>query len=315
VVLCWLGLHAALTALILVAVEVAFSFDNAIINAKIVRLLSRGWQRIGLIIAVLGMRLLFPLAVVGISTHIPVSEVWRLALHHPVLYSRALERAHPTIAAFGGSFLLMLALYFFLFDSHETLWIERVEWRLQRIGTVWLPTLISLIVAGMLGLLAQHSDHDGRRILTAGLLGIVSHLFIHGASAMLGHRHRMSHRAGSVTGMAALGLFVYLEVMDASFSFDGVIGAFAITSKIVLITIGLGIGALWVRSLTVYMVRRGTLDKYVYLEHGAHYTIAVVAAVLLLSIFVTVPSVLVGLVGIGIICSSLVASKQALVED
>ena len=87
-----------------------------------------------------------------------------------------------------------------------------------------------------------------------------------------------------VVGKAAFFLFLYLEVLDASFSFDGVIGAFAITSNILIIAAGLGIGAMYVRSLTVYLVRKGTLSEYVYLEHGAHWAIGSLAVVLLLTI-------------------------------
>jgi hypothetical protein len=112
--------------------------------------------------------------------------------------------------------------------------------------------------------------------------------------------------------MAALSTFTYLQILDASFSFDGVIGAFAITSDVVLIGIGLGIGALWVRSLTVFMVKKGTLDDYIYLEHGAHYTVAVLAFILLISAFFAVPDVLVGVAGFGLIGSAIVASRQAL---
>ena len=79
------------------------------------------------------------------------------------------------------------------------------------------------------------------------------------------------------TGKAAFALFCYLEVLDASFSFDGVIGAFAISTDILVIAAGLGIGALFIRSLTVWLVRQGTLDEYVFLEHGAHYALGALA--------------------------------------
>lgn len=71
--------------------------------------------------------------------------------------------------------------------------------------------------------------------------------------------------------IAGIGGFLYLEVLDASFSFDGVIGAFAITSDVVVIMLGLAIGAMFVRSMTIYLVEKGTLEAYIYLEHGAHY--------------------------------------------
>ncbi len=92
-------------------------------------------------------------------------------------------------------------------------------------------------------------------------------------------------------------MFLYLEVLDASFSFDGVIGAFAITNDIVLMALGLGIGAMYVRSLTVYLVRQGTLDDYVYLEHGAHYAIGALAVILMVTIQYQINEVITGLVG------------------
>lgn len=314
------GTSAALVTLILVAVEIAFSFDNAIINAKVLQVLSPLWRRlflsVGVIIAVLGTRLLFPLLIVAISAHRSLVAVWNLALDHPARYSYEITRSHAAIAAFGGSFLLVLALYFFLFDSHETLWLERVEWRLQRLGNIWLPTAISLGAVLALSVIATVKHQQALSLLVAGSLGVGTYLIVHGVAALLSKKQGQTvYNARSVSGMAAFWLFLYLEVLDASFSFDGVVGAFAITDKLIFIAAGLGVGALWVRSLTVYMVHRGTLSRYIYLEHGAHYTITMVAVVLLMSIFVPIPSFLVGLLGISIICSSLVASKQALLKE
>jgi hypothetical protein len=103
-----------------------------------------------------------------------------------------------------------------------------------------------------------------------------------------------------------------LQLLDASFSFDGVLGAFAITDKVLLIALGLGVGAIWVRSITVFLVRKGTLGDYVYLEHGAHYAILVLAAALLISIFVEVPDAITGIVGLGVIGASYISSREAL---
>jgi hypothetical protein len=104
--------------------------------------------------------------------------------------------------------------------------------------------------------------------------------------------------------------FIYLQILDASFSFDGVIGAFAITSDIVLIAIGLGIGAIWVRSMTVYLVRKKTLGQFIYLEHGAHYTVFVLAMVMLASALLDIPEIVPGLTGVGIILASIIASVR-----
>jgi len=304
-----LGPAALLTTAILIVIEVIFSFDNAIVNAKILGRLSPAWQTafltIGIVIAIFGMRLLFPLVIVALAAHLGLADVWQLALNKPHEYADKLQLAHPLIASFGGAFLLLLALEFFLNGEHKALWWQGLERRLKRLHSFWLPTatavIIVLIVAGL------NHTHGGQ-VLRAGLLGVAVYVAVQLLTWLLG---KGQPKGRQLTGWAALSLFVYLQILDASFSFDGVIGAFAITDVVVLIALGLGIGALWVRSMTVFMVRRGTLEQYVYLEHGAYYTILVLAAALFISLFVDVPDVITGIIGLGIIVGALVASVQA----
>ncbi|HET8690237.1 MAG TPA: DUF475 domain-containing protein [Candidatus Saccharimonadales bacterium] len=310
VVAVWLfGVPALLTTLILIIIEVTFSFDNAIINAKILERLSRPWQvaflTIGILIAVIGMRLLFPIVIVSLSAGLGFSQVVDLALNHPTEYSQRLSEAHVMIASFGGAFLLMLALGFFFDRDKPTTWLHLFERPVSRLGNNWWPSIIVLLVVASLSSIAgQH----GRQILEAGIIGIGVYLIVHLGSELL---NRRPDHHGPATGWAALMLFVYLQVIDASFSFDGVIGAFAITNDVVLIALGLGVGALWVRSMTIFMVHRGTLKNYIYLEHGAHYTIAVLAIAMFVSLFWHLPEAITGLIGIGIIGSSIAASLQA----
>jgi len=305
----YLGLSALWPLLILIVIEIVFSFDNAIVNAKILGRLSPFWQNmfltVGIVIAIFGMRLLFPIVIVALAAHLSLGSVWELALHHPHQYADKLGLAHPLIAAFGGAFLLILTLDFFLNGTHRVLWIGRLEKRLRHLGTWWSPALISVVVVVASALLSH--EHTGQ-IIRAGLLGVVTFLAMHLLTKLLGRNQPAGQH---VTGWAAFSLFMYLQVLDASFSFDGVIGAFAITDVVVLIAAGLGIGALWVRSMTVYMVRRGTLDAYRYLEHGAYYTIAVLAVALFISLFVEVPDAITGLIGVGIIGSAIVSSIEA----
>jgi hypothetical protein len=307
--LIYLGPGSALPLLILVIIEIVFSFDNAIVNAKVLGRLSKLWQdlflTIGMIIAIFGMRLLFPIVIVALVAHLGLKDVWNLALNHPHEYADKLELAHPLIAAYGGAFLLQLALEFFINGEHHVLWWQRVERFLKRLTNVWLPTFLSALTVVVL---AAVSQEHGSQILRAGLLGVATYVVMHLLTKLL---ERGQPKGKSLTGWAAFSLFMYLQVLDASFSFDGVIGAFAITDVVVLIAAGLGVGALWVRSMTVYMVRRGTLEQYRYLEHGAYYTIAVLAAALLLSLFVEVPDVITGLIGLGIISSAAITSHQA----
>lgn len=310
-----MGPSAMLIALVLISVEIAFSFDNAIVNAKILKEMSRFWQvmflTIGAAVAIFGMRLVFPIVLVVITAGLGWTEVIELALNHPEEYAHQLEAAHIVLSSFGGGFLLMLALHFFFDGGREVLWYKRFEQGMQRWAYRWMPVSVALSVIALAA--AMPFNHEPKDTLVAGILGVLTYSVIHGASEYFAHIQKRKASTGVRMGMAGFISFLYLEVLDASFSFDGVLGAFAVTKDVVLIAIGLGVGALWVRSLTIFMVRRGTLDSYRYIEHGAHYTIAILACILILSIFVNVPEVIAGLVGLGIIGSSIVASRQALV--
>lgn len=313
-VLVTLGWGAATAVAVLAAIEIAFSFDNAVINAKVLERLSSLWQQlfltVGMVIAILGMRLIFPILIVAVTAHLPWGQVVHEALHHPEAYSRHLDEAHTTIAAFGGGFLLTLALYFLFDNSRDVMWLERIERPLRRSGgKIWLPPLISIIVVGLIALTV--GSGNGGEVLRTGLVGVVAYTAL---KLLIDWLDTLSPREQQVYGgWSAFLAFMYLELLDASFSFDGVLGAFAITNNIVLIAIGLGVGALWVRSLTVAMVRRRTLRIYRYLEHGAHYAILALAAALLASLFFNVPEAVTGIVGLGIIGASLIASRQALI--
>ena len=101
---------------------------------------------------------------------------------------------------------------------------------------------------------------------------------------------------------------MYLELIDASFSLDGVLGAFALSKDIIIITIGLFIGAMFVRSLTIMLVEKKTLNQYLYLEHGAHWAIGVLAVLMFVSTIREVPEVITGLIGFIIILSAFICS-------
>lgn len=313
------GLSALFITLVLIVVEITFSFENAIINAKILDRLSKFWQNvfltIGIFIAIFGMRVVFPIAIVMLTAGLGAREVIDLALNHPDEYSKELNEAHPQIAAFGGAFLLMLALHFFLDDNRKTLWFENLERRLQGYATFWMPATVAVAVMGILAVLPF--NHHPKETIIAGLIGVATYTIMHGLIRVFENMRKKKDaentgkKVAKQTGMAAFTSFLYLEMLDASFSFDSVIGAFAVTNEVILIALGLGVGAVWVRSLTIFMVRKGTLGTYRYLEHGAHYTVFVLSAVLLLGIFWHVPEVIAGIVGIGLIGSAILASRKA----
>jgi uncharacterized protein len=320
------GLEILTVVAILGVLEVSLSFDNAVVNATVLKRMSAQWQRIfltvGVLIAVFGMRLLFPLIVVAITAHLSPVKVVQLALNHPNEYATNLTAAHPAIAAFGGMFLLMIFLDF-VFDEREITWLTPLERALARIGKV--PGLSSILGLVLLFVAAETLGHNHyATVLSSGILGMATYLTVNALGEYFEsegdeqddelagiHGDAVAARGASpvlAVGKAAFALFLYLEVLDASFSFDGVIGAFAISNEIFVIAAGLGIGAMFIRSLTVYLVRAGTLDEYVYLEHGAHYAIGTLAVIIFVSISHEVPEVVTGLIGIAFILLAFVSS-------
>ncbi|MFC9326696.1 DUF475 domain-containing protein [Kitasatospora sp. NPDC057015] len=305
--------------LILSILEISLSFDNAVVNATVLKRMNPYWQKIfltvGVLIAVFGMRLIFPLLVVGLTAHLNPATVIDLALHsdqtyNGSTYAQYLEAANPAIAAFGGIFLLMIFLDF-IFEEKDFNWLSWIEKPLEKVGK--LEAFSSVIALVTLALAANFFAGDGAEtVLLAGIMGLVTYLAVNGLSSVFEagleedeEAEEAAEKSGrtivQVGGKAAFFLFMYLEVLDASFSFDGVVGAFAITQDIFMITLGLGIGAMYIRSLTVFLVRKGTLDDYVYLEHGAHYAIGALAVILLVGIEYHIPEIVTGLIGVAFI--------------
>ncbi len=305
----YLGGKALFLTIVLMLVELTFSFDNAIINARVLATMSRFWQQmfmtVGIVIAVFGMRLVFPIVLVMVTTGLSAGNVVDLALHSPDRYAQELHKAHPTIASFGGMFLLMLSLSFFFDPGRKVLWINIIERPLQRMGKWWVYTSIAFFVLFVLAFLPWNHYQD--ETLFAGSIGIVLSLLLHKISDNFSVTQE-SDKPLKHSTLAGFMSFLYLQVLDASFSFDGVLGAFAVTKDVILIAIGLGIGALWVRSLTLFMVRRKTLSTYRYLEHGAHYTIGVLAFVLLAGLFFDIPEAIAGFGGLLIVGASIISS-------
>ncbi|WP_433196819.1 DUF475 domain-containing protein [Nocardia sp. CA-107356] len=323
------GPTALALAAILGVLEVSLSFDNAVINATVLERMNEFWQKIfltiGVVIAVFGMRLVFPLAIVWITAGLNPVKAFDLALNPPAddalvfadgspSYEKLLTDAHPQIAAFGGMFLLLLFLNF-IFEEREITWLSWLEKPLARLGKL---DMLSVVVASIgLVLTAEliATDEERATVLVAGLLGMITYIVVDGLGSLF-HTEEFEEGADGgpsqlvkAAGKAAFFLFLYLEVLDASFSFDGVIGAFAITSDPIIIALGLGlIGAMFVRSITVYLVRKGTLSEYVYLEHGAHWAIGALAVILFVSIGVHINDIITGLVGVAFIGAAFITS-------
>jgi hypothetical protein len=294
------GLNALFLLLVLAVLEVSLSFDNAIINAAILQRMSPFWRQmfltVGILVAVFGMRLVFPLLIVWATAGLPPVRAFELSLNPPPhgamefpdgspSYEKLIEAAHPQIAAFGGIFLLMLFLDF-VFHDRDIKWLKWIEVPFARIGRLGQVSVVVAAVALVLaGTELTRSSEERATVLIAGLLGLIAYLVVNGLSRAFRPPDVDAATGGLAVGKAGLTLFVYLEVLDAAFSFDGVTGAFAITSDPIIIALGLGlVGSMFVRSITIYLVQQDTLDRYVYLEHGAHWAIGALAVIMLLSI-------------------------------
>ena len=307
-----LGFNSLWLFFVLVILEVTFSFDNAVINSKILARMSYFWQQlfltVGILFAVFIVRFILPVVIVAISSHIGFTDVVDMALNQPEKYSEILHGAAPIINAFGGTFLAMIGVSYFLDRHKEIHWLGKFEERLAKLGSYEsFKTLIMLVVA--MGLYYTVDEKYQATVLIASIFGIVLHMALSLFGEYFGSRQ--SHSTHLV-GMAAFASFIYLNVLDASFSLDGVIGAFAITTNVVLIMAGLGAGALWVRSLTVYLVRAKTLGKYRYLEHGAHWAILALGIIMFVKLYhIEPPEWFTGGVGLAIIVVAIISSILA----
>ncbi len=301
---------------ILSVLEISLSFDNAVVNAKVLTRMHPIWQQlfltVGILIAVFGMRLVLPVFIVSVTAHLSIPDVIDLATNNATEYGHRLDDAKEAIYAFGGTFLFMIFLDYVLDVERDVFWLKPIEKALVRIGKL---DQLSVVVAlgGIFVMSAITAEDKAKTVLVAGLIGLVSYLIINALDSLF--EESMEHDASaSTTGMtgavfkAGVFTFLYLEILDASFSFDGVIGAFAISNKVLVIALGLGVGAFWIRSLTLYLVRKGTLSEYIYLEHGAHWAIGVLAVIMILQVKYHVPEVVTGLTGVAFIGLALFSS-------
>lgn len=294
---------------ILSVLEISLSFDNAIVNANILKTMHPVWQRRfltwGILIAVFGMRIVFPLLIVMIAAGLGPIEAVVLAATKPETYGRIMQDAHLSIAAFGGTFLLMVALSYFVDQEKDVHWVGWLEKRLSSLGALR-SVEIAFVLFIVLGLSVLLEGEDARRFVVSAVYGLLTFLFVEILGKALDSREALAKGAAQ----GGLGAFLYLEVLDASFSFDGVVGAFALSQNLFVIAIGLGIGAMYVRSLTIMLVERGTLAQFRFLEHGAFYAVFILALLMFTQTLTHVPESITGLCGAALIAASFWSSVR-----
>lgn len=315
VVFAWKGWEGAWVTLVLLVLEISLSFDNAVVNARVLERLTPGQQRFfltwGLVIPVFGVRFAGPLVMVALAGGVGIGEALRAAMQDPQRYRELLDLAEPRILAFGGMFLLMVFLRYFIDEAKTLHWFQPLERRLSQAGRIEsMAIVVALLILLALDLFLPGSLQDD--MMVAGVCGLVLQLLSSSISTVFGDEEQAGARLAAGGGLASL---LYLELLDASFSLDGTIGAFAITTNLALILTGLGLGALFIRSLTLMLTRERALDQLVFLEHGAHYAIGALGFLMLLQVVLShqqhhIPEWFTGVIGVVLLVLSLLDSRR-----
>jgi hypothetical protein len=302
----WGGSTAFIIAALLVVLEVTLSFDNAVVNAKVLTQLSEIWQRRfltwGIFFSVVVTRAFLPIIIVAVSTGASIFLIATVAVTDPMRYGELLRGAHIVINTFGGIFLTLVGLRYFFDEEKKVHWLHFVERRFARWGaieSVELGVALLLLIGLAIALPAARAT-----VLFAGLAGVIMFVFLQGIISAFGEDTVKLQSTG-------LAVFAYLNVLDAAFSLDSVVGAFALSTQLPVIIVGLGCGAYFVRSLTVYMVRHKVLEELVYIEHGAHWAIIGLAGAMLANMFVNLPDPITGLIGLVLVTFAYISSIRA----
>ena len=303
----YLGPVALFTAGLLVVLEVTLSFDNAVANTRVLAKMSPTWQRRfltwGILSSVFVTRVILPILIVAASVAVSPLAIASIALFDPEHYAHLLHEAHHIIASFGGIFLTMVGLKYFFDEQKEVHWIHHAERHFARWGSI--EAVEIAIALCLLAGIAFFAPEHAVGIFFAGICAIILFILMQGATSSV-------DLSGKDVAGAGLASFIYLEVLDTSFSLDSVAGAFALSTSIPIIAAGLGIGAYFVRALTIYMVHNGTLSRLRYIEHGAHWAILGLAMAMFASFFFDVPEPITGLVGLLFVGAAYLSSIRTL---
>lgn len=303
---------AVLSVAILCVLEISLSFDNAVLNASKLKDMDEKWRqwfvRWGMVIAVFGMRLVLPILIVSVLGGISPYATVKMGLTDPKQYSEVLSSSHHIIASFGGAFLLMVALGFYLDKNKDTHWVKWIEEPLSKLGEGGIG--VQAIFAALVILSVSFTTEGHKQLVfnISGACGIILFLAIHFLQEYLeGRDEKASAIAGQVVKSGLMGV-LYLEVLDASLSFDGLLSAFAISDYFLIIMLGLGTGAYFVRSMTLHLLHSGHLAEYRFLENGAFAAITALSVLMLASFVMEVPEWITGLIGIVFLAAAFIHS-------
>ncbi|MDR1679303.1 MAG: DUF475 domain-containing protein [Prevotellaceae bacterium] len=266
-------LTIVLTVLGLCLFEIICSIDNAIINADVLATMGKKARRwfllYGIIFAVFVVRGVLPLIIVWVlNPHFTLLQVFESMGDEEV--ARSIESTAPILFMGGGTFLVLLFLHWiFLEEKNIGLRIER---QVQKIG-VWFYAVASIFLAAVV----WYGMKIDPMLAFAAVVGSTAFFITHGFK-----QNAEAQEAKLLSGTSAMSdisKILYLEIIDMTFSIDGVLGAFAFTLAIPIILLGNGLGAFVVREITIKGVTQ--IKKYVFLKNGAMYSILVLGAIMM----------------------------------
>jgi len=263
----------------LVLFEIISSIDNAIINAEVLSTMSAKAKRWflfwGILFAVFVVRGVLPFIIFWMGNpSLSIKEVFTLALSSDPAMLAIVEASAPVLLIGGGVFLIFLFFHWlFLESKHYGL---RGEKYIERHG-VWFFAVISIILSIIVWLSIKINPVMAFSAVLGSTVFFITHGFKENAAKM---ETQMLEGKASMSDMSKI---FYLEVIDMTFSIDGVLGAFAFTLFVPLILIGNGVGAIIVRQLTVKGINE--IKKYKYLKNGAMYSIFLLGLIMIFDSF------------------------------
>lgn len=257
--------------------EIICSIDNAIINAHVLKTMPDKFRKIflfwGILFAVFIVRGLLPFIIIWIANPaMPVKEILMSAFSSSGQMGDYLNESKPLLLLGGGVYLFFVFLSWLFLEEKKYAFL--VEHFIHRQG-VWFYAFASIITTAVV-----YASLKINPILALAATIGVSAFFITDGFKKNAEEKEKELMSGN---MSAWSKILYLEVLDTSFSIDGVIGAFAFTMSVPLIIIGNGIGAFVVRELTIKGI--DTIAKFAYLKNGAMYSIGVLGAIMILESF------------------------------
>lgn len=293
----------------LVVFEVVNSVDNAVVNASVLKTMSVLWRKrflvIGIITSVFLVRFLLPLVIVWISVPtISLSEIFLAFSGQSQIAETAITIQKPIILMFGAVFLLYLYFHWLFLEQKDHLYIERF---LKEKHGAWF-----FAVAAVLLVIIMYFARFNPLMMLAAAVGSATFFIIYGLRETA--KTSEENMVAGTSGLGDISKFVYLEVLDATFSFDGVVGAFAFTINLLLILIGMGIGAIVVRELTVKGI--DSIGKYKYLKNGALTSIGFLGLFMLVESFgIELPSYIPTIVTFLVVGYAFYKSRKLLLAD